>query len=258
MTFEALLKRFPGLAEADAVCWTGSTAAGWGNIHSDYDLYAFSDRTLDLPVDETMETWPGTDKSGIHWDNWMGEYENARVDLTTWPTGTLATVLKPFLDDEVEICGLSEAVLDFVYRLSVGIPLQNEQFFRDMRDLLNRSSFPRAHARTAKVWAENALTDVSGQLDAGDHPAARISARMAAFRTADACLSLHGDYCRAEKWMVRRLESKPECGIGVDEFRSMVLEGTRPGESDGDCALRVARWAQGHLVRREGEFLATS
>ncbi|MBP2707787.1 hypothetical protein JOL79_28805 [Microbispora sp. RL4-1S] len=258
MSFNSILKRFPGLAEADAVCWTGSTAIGWGNVFSDYDLFAFSDRTLELPVDETMEAWPGVDKSGIRWDNWMGEYEKARVDLTVWPTGTFAKVLQPYLDDELELCGTSEGMLAFVYRMSIAIPLKNDSFFKEARELLDRSSFRRARARTAKVWAENSLTDVAGQLDAGDQASARISARVAAFRAADACLALYGDYCHDEKWTMRRLRSKPECGIDADEFRSAVLDGARPGESDGDCALRVARWAQGHLVRLEGEFLTGS
>jgi hypothetical protein len=38
----------------------------------------------------------------------------------------------------------------------------------------------------------------------------------------------------------------------------VVLDGSRPGESDGDYALRVARWAQGHIVRLDGEFLNAS
>ncbi|WDZ86240.1 hypothetical protein [Micromonospora cathayae] len=258
MTFEGILKRFPGLAEADAVCWTGSTAIGWGNVFSDFDLFAFSDRTLELPVDETMERWPGSDKSGISWENWMGEYEKARVDLTIWSPDAFATVLQPYLDDEVELCGTSDAMLAFVYRMSIAVPLKNDDYFREMHELLARSSFRRARARTPKVWAENALTDVAGQLDAGDHASALISARVAAFRVTDACLALYGDYCHAEKWTMRRLESKPECGISVDEFRSEVLAGIRPGESDGDAALRMARWAQKHIVRLEGEFLAVS
>jgi hypothetical protein len=256
MNFDSILKRFPGLAEADAVCWTGSAAIGWGNVYSDYDLFAFSDKTLELPMDETAETWPGSDKSGISWDNWMGEYEKARVDLTVWPTGTLAAVLRPYLENQLELVGLSEAMQAFVYRMSIAVPLKNEGFFREMRELLDASSFGPARARTAKVWAENSLTDVAGQLDAGDEASARVSAQIAAVRVADACLALQGDFCHNEKWVMRRLASMPECGIGVDEYRSMVLDGARPGESDGDCALRIARWAQGHLVRLEGKFLA--
>ncbi|MFI7068840.1 hypothetical protein [Micromonospora sediminicola] len=258
LTFEGILKRFPGLAEAEAVCRTGSTAAGWGNVSSDFDLYAFSDKKLDLPVDETMEAWPGSDKSGIRWDNWMGEYEKSRVDLTVWPTDTLATVLAPYLDGEVEFCVMSQVLRDFVYRVSIGIPLKNEGYFERMREMLAKSSFRRSLARYTKAMAENALTDVGGQLDANDQMSARISAMRAAAQATDACLILHGEYCPRDKWIMRRLERKPECGIGVDEYRSVVLDGTRPGESDGDYALRVARWAQGHLIRLDGAFLTDS
>ena len=52
LSFSALLKHFPGLAQAEAVCKTGSTVAGWGNSFSNIDLYAFSDKVLDLPIDE--------------------------------------------------------------------------------------------------------------------------------------------------------------------------------------------------------------
>ena len=258
LTFDGILKRFPGLAEAEAVCLTGSTASGWGNVFSDFDLYAFSDHSLDLPMDETAETWPGVDQSGIRWDNWMGEYQESRVDLTIWPTGTLATILARYLDDEVEFCGVSYPLRDFVYRLSVGIPLKNEDYFQQMRKMLDRSSFGRSLARYSKALAENALTDLAGQLDAGDQASARISAGRVASKVADACLVLYGDYCPSDKWLLRRLERKPECGIGVDEYRSVVLDGTRPGESEGDYALRVARWAQGHIVRIEGDLLTVS
>ncbi|MGC4900446.1 hypothetical protein ACLQ2Y_14035 [Micromonospora echinospora] len=258
MTFEALLKRFPGLAEADAVCWTGSTAVGWGNVFSDFDLYAFSDRKLDLPMDETAECWPGSDKSGISWDNWMGEYQKARVDLTIWPTGAFATALKPYLENEVEFLSSGYTLEDFVYRVSIGIPLKNEAYFQEQWDLLEKSSFGRARVRWLKVGAENALTDVVGQLDAGDQDSALISARMAAFRVVDACLAMHGDYCLNEKWAMRRLRGKPECGIKVEEFQQMVLDGPRPGEANGDCALRMARWAQEHIVRLDGELMARS
>jgi hypothetical protein len=153
---------------------------------------------------------------------------------------------------------MSDVLLDFVYRLSIGIPLKNEEYFREMREMLDRSSFRRSLARSIKAWAENALTDVVGQLDAGDQASARISAGLAAARVVDACLVLHGEFCRRDKWLMRRLERKPECGIAVDEYRSTVLDGTRPGESDGDYALRVARWAQGHIVRLDGDFLTSA
>jgi hypothetical protein len=258
LSFEGILKHFPGLAEAEAVCRTGSTAAGWGNTFSDFDLYVFSDRELDLPVDETMETWPGSDPSGLRWHNWMGVYDDARIDLVVWPTNTLATALAPHLGPEVEVCTLSDFLQDFIYRLSIGIPLKNEEFFREMWDLLDRSSYRRSLARFMKGWAENCLMDVAGQLDAGDEMSARVSAGLAAAKAADACLILAGELCRREKWLLRRLERKPECGIGVQEYRSVVLNGPRPGESDGDCALRVARWAQAHLVRLDGAFLTVA
>ncbi|MGW0411009.1 hypothetical protein ACWERI_19820 [Streptomyces collinus] len=258
LSFEAILKHFPGLAEAEAVCMTGSTAAGWGNTFSDIDLYVFSDKELVLPGDETVETWPGADPSGIRWHNWMGVYDGARVDLKVWPTSTLATALERYLETEVEFCSMGDFLQDFVYRLSIGIPLKNEKFFQEMNELLDSSSYKRALARLLKADAENSLTDVAGQLDSGDFMSARVSADIAADHVADASLVLAGQLCRRRKWLLRRLEGTPECGITVDEYRSMVLDGARAGESDGDCARRVARWTQAHLVRLEDALLSAS
>ncbi|MBY8884713.1 hypothetical protein K7472_07625 [Streptomyces sp. PTM05] len=257
LSFEGLLKHFPGLTEAEAVCMTGSTAAGWGNTFSDIDLYVFSDRELDLPVDETMETWPGSDPSGVRWHNWMGVYGNARIDLKVWPTDTLGTALKAYLDDEIEFCSMGDFLQDFVYRLSIGIPLKNEKFFQEMKALLDGSSYRRSLARFLKADAENCLTDVAGQLDSKDYMTARVSAGLAAGFVADAALVLSGQLCRRKKWLLRRLESTPQCGISVDEYRTVVLGGLRPGETDADCARRVARWAQAHIVRLEDAFLST-
>lgn len=256
VSYDALLKHFPGLAEAHAICMTGSVAAGWGNTFSDIDLYVFADKELELPIDETMETWPGMDPSGLRWTNWMGTYDKARVDLKVWPTDTLSVALAPYMASEVEFCSMGDFLQDFVYRLSIGIPLKNEEFFRQMRAHLDRSSYRRALARFLKVEAENCLTDVAGQLDSGDDMTARVSAVLAAGFVADACLVLSGQICRRKKWLLRRLESTPECGIGVDEYRTTVLDGARPGESDRDCARRVARWAQAHIVRLEDAFLS--
>ena len=99
--------------------------------------------------------------------------------------------------------------------------------------------------------------DVAGQLDSGDYITARMSAVAAAGRVADACLVLAGELCRGRKWLLRRMESTPSCGITVDEYRANVLDGARPGESDADCARRVARWCQAHMVRMEDAFLTT-
>ena len=97
-----------------------------------------------------------------------------------------------------------------------------------------------------------------GQLESGDYMTARVSAELAASFTADAALILSGDLCRRKKWLLRRLENTPQCGIGVDEYRTMVLDGLRPGETERDYALRVARWTQSHIVRLEDAFLSAS
>ncbi len=256
LSFGAILERFPGIAKADAVGWTGSTAAGWGNALSDVDLFVFSDQEIALPIDETMETWPGADNSGLTWVNWMGRYGDVCVDLKVWPTEALVIILAPYSGpNQPEFCGLNYSLQDFIYRMSVAVPLKNGAYFDRMRELIDRSSYGRSLARSLKNRAENRLNDVAGQLAAGDVMSARCTAILAANAATDQCLVLAGELCRGEKWLLRRLQATPECEISVDEYRSEVMEGTRPGESEGDCALRIARWAQSQLIRAESQAL---
>lgn len=255
LSAESIFERFPALTEAEAACFTGSIAAGWGNLFSDIDIFAFSDRELVFPMDETAESWK-SDLGEISSETWMGRYGDQRVDLKVWPTNAVETVLAGFnTSPEPEFTGASPDLRDFVYRVSIGRPLINDEFFRRMRELIAGSTFARSLARTRKAGAENALMDVAGQLASGDFSTARLSALLAADYALDTCLLLAGDLCPGSKWLLRRLERTPSCGITPEEYRVQILEGAFPGESDEECALRIARWTGTQLRRVEDELL---
>ncbi|MEO6114773.1 MAG: hypothetical protein ABIP33_00150 [Pseudolysinimonas sp.] len=232
---------------------------GWGNAWSDVDFYAFADRDLNLPCDDSSETWPSTDESGIRAVHWMGRYGDVCADLQVWPTDVLERILAPFTTaPEPEFCRISDELQDFIYRMSIAAPLRNDDYFARARQLIHGSSYRRALARFTKAHAEIALTDVGGQLDSGDAMSARVTGLLAAYKAADVCLLLAGELCRKQKWLLRRIEATPECGISVDEYRTEVMGGLRPGESDADAALRLANWAQSHLIRVENEVLSVA
>lgn len=223
---------------------------------SDVDLYAFSNTELELPVDETAESWRSTDQSGVSYGNWIGRFGDVLVDLKTWPMDAVSRLLAPYLGpEEPEFCDLSENMSDFVYRMSMAVPLKNEEFFAQARRLIERSAFGRSRARGVKTLAENRLIDVAGQLASGDVMSARLTATQVAFMAADFSLILAGQLCNRPKWLMRRLQDTPECGITVEEYRNTVLDGPRDGEPEADYALRVARWAQAQLVRGEPKAL---
>lgn len=252
LSLDAVVEHFPGLADIEAIGLTGSIAAGRGNLYSDIDIYTFTDEPCELPVDESVETWDSSDKSGLKWSTWMGRYGDSRVDLKLWPTNAPEVVLAPFLDGrDPEFCEVGPGVQDFVYRLSIAKPLKGEAFFAKVQQLIAQSTYGAALARSAKLYAENRLVDAAGQLASGDHLSARLSALDAARLAADCCLVLAGDYCRSDKWLLRRLADTPAAGIDQQEYLSAVVQGARPGESDAECATRVARWAQDQLVRVE-------
>jgi hypothetical protein len=256
LTLDSILGRFPGLAAVEAIGITGSTAAGWANPYSDIDIYAFSDNECELPIDDSVETWRSEDASGLNRVNWMGRFGDALVDLKVWPFAAPRRALAGFLDgNDPELIEVSYLVQDFIYRLSVIRPLRGEAFFADTRNLIASSTYPGALARQLKVNAENRLNDVAGQLQAGDVLGARLAAMSAAGFVADCCLVLAGDLCRSEKWLLRRLERTPSCGITISEYCSMVLDGPHQGESYGDCARRIADWVRATIIRVEGAVL---
>ena len=253
----AVFAHFPGLRAAAAVCLTGSVAAGWGNPYSDIDLFAFSDAPLVLPEDETTEVWDSED-GGLRWTTWMGRFGDTRVDLKIWPTDTPQKLLEPFaVVPEPEFSDAGEFVEEFLYRLVIGRALSGEDFLRDQIAAVHASSYQRALARLLKLTAENCLTDVAGQLDAGDVSSARISAVRAAELAADAALVLAGELCRRDKWLLRRLQSTPAAGIDAEELSAVVLDGPARGEALDSYSLRVARWAQRELIRTEDAILTT-
>lgn len=259
LTPAAVLGRLPGLSRAVATCLTGSVAAGWGNTYSDIDIYAFSDTALELPNDDSSETWASQDSSGIRWMNWTGRYGDSRVDLKTLPTSAPRKALEPFTGSEPEFPDNTSTFLrDFIYRMSIARAITGEGFVEQIKVAVVTSSYRRALARALKLTAESALTDIAGQLDVGDDVSARVAAMRAASFTADCCLVMAGELCRSDKWLLRRMQAKPECGITPNEYLSEVLAGEREGESAATCAERIARWAQSHLVRIEDEVLTIS
>jgi len=258
LSYEGVLKRFPGLESVHAFGWTGSRAEGWGNALSDVDLYVFSAEQPELPVDDSAETYSRRGAEGLTWTGWNGRYDDVCVDLIVWPPDSIERLLEPYLDgNEPELCGLSEPMQDLVYRTSVAVPLSNEAFFRERQQLIRNSTYGRALARKIKMSAENALNDVAGQLAAGDDLTAVISAGLAAVNAADHCLLLAGQLCRGRKWLLRRMQAAPECGITPQEYLSVVYDRSYPGEPDAARAERVARWAQAQLIRVEDAALTS-
>lgn len=260
LSLAGILGRFPALAEAVAVGMTGSTAAGYGNVYSDIDLYVFADETPDLPDDETSETWTeGDAKTGLRNFTWMGRYGDSRVDLKVWPVEAPRVALASFLTDpEPEFCEVSGTVTDFIYRLSIARALTNGEYLSDARQLIASSAYARVLARTQKGLVENKLIDIAGQLDAGDVLSARLSAVGAAAGIAECALIMAGALgqgSKGSKWLLRRLAATPGCGITAEEYCTVVLDGRRDAESDAEYALRVAHWVRDKLIAIEPGIL---
>jgi hypothetical protein len=256
LSLAGILGRFPGLAKVPALGITGSTAAGWGNPYSDIDIYAFTDGECELPEDDSVESWRSTDPRGLNRINWIGRYDDALVDLKVWPLDAPRRALADFLDgNDPELIEISYMLQDLIYRLSISQPLIGDDFFAQTRSLIATSTYPAALARQLKVNTENRLNDVAGQLQAGDGLGARMSAMSAAGFVTDCCLVLAGNLCRSEKWLLRRLERTPACGITVSEYCSVVLDGPHPGESFTDCARRIANWVRATNIKIESAVL---
>jgi hypothetical protein len=83
---------------------------------SDLDLFAFSDTTIDLPVDESAETWTSEDRAGTTWSSWMGRYGDVLADVKIGPPDAIERILAPFLEGaEPQFCRIGEVGEDVIF-----------------------------------------------------------------------------------------------------------------------------------------------
>lgn len=238
----------PGALAAFVV---GSTARGWDNARSDYDIYV---------ITSTEQGWTSADAAlslelpSAHIEEFYAH--NRRWQVTYWLDAQVDDIFdkvswKAFESGRVTDDTLSYREEILLSRLGNCLPLFGEDWLADSLARLNASAF-RSFVVVRSLGAlENALEDALGQLEAGDLESATISTRLAFGHVIDALLESHGEYgSQLIKWRPNRFRAVAPDAIEFTRYwRIETMQDYDPAAPDAwikevlalcqDIAMRV-------------------
>jgi hypothetical protein len=210
-----------GLVPAERLCVfvSGSLTRGWGNIASDLDLYVVtaepwhlrSSRVVSVPLR------PGSIRAELAYvgkrqcdiEYWLETQVDQVLEKVSWPTAGDAMAL----GDEP-----APRELDFLERLSHGVPLEGQDWLAKRQLLLADSAVRSAAASRSLHHAQVLLEDAVGQLRADDVESAVLSARLAFGRVVDGLMATFGEYGQNAKWRARKFREVRQALLTFDEY----------------------------------------
>jgi predicted nucleotidyltransferase len=190
-----------------AVLMVGSTARGWANPKSDYDIAVISAGAqwrgsgpdIAVPLEPAVVPTEVIYVAGRRWE--LKYYLDGQVDQmfgkVTWAEFEKAGTASGLLLDQEEV---------FLERLATCVPLSGAEWLRSRREQIDGSAF-RAFVVTRSLdQADLSVEDALGQVAAGDLESAVLSARKAFGHAVDALLESLGEYGGywIPKWRARR------------------------------------------------------
>ncbi len=222
----------PGALAAFVV---GSTARGWDNARSDYDIYVISSRervrisgdvvpvSLELSRMRREEFYAHNRRWQVTY--WLDSQVDEIFEKVSWEAFEAGQVTNETLDHREEL---------LLSRLGNCLPLFGQDWLTRSLDRLNSSAF-RSFVVVRSLGAlENALEDALGQLEAGDLESATISARLAFGHAIDALLESHGEYSsQLVKWRPNRFRAAAPSAIDfVKYWRIETMQDYDPAAPD--------------------------
>ncbi|MFI7207929.1 hypothetical protein [Micromonospora aurantiaca (nom. illeg.)] len=206
----------PGALAAFVV---GSTARGWDNARSDYDVYVIASReqrtsgdvvpvSLELPWIRTEQFYARNRRWQVTY--WLDAQVDEIFDKVSWTAFESGQVTDDTLSYREEI---------LLSRLGNCLLLFGQDWLASSLARLNSSAF-RSFVVVRSLGAlEDALEDALGQLEAGDLESATISARLAFGHVIDALLESHGEYgSQLVKWRPNRFRAADPKAIEFTKY----------------------------------------
>jgi hypothetical protein len=211
------------LADHHAVLLVGSHARGWANSRSDFDIYLVSAGRWDgdgcgsisiplYPPTIQVESFyhAGRKWEIINWQDAQIEQILAKVSWDEFERGRLAAY------------PLSTREEQFLDRLATCVVLAGEEWVRGRRGQLDGSAFRSFVIARSLRYADDAVEDALGQLDAGQLDSAVISARNALGHAVDALLEQHGEYgSHSPKWRPLRFRAANPSALSFTDYWSL-------------------------------------
>jgi hypothetical protein len=182
---------------------SGSQAEGWASEGSNYNFYVVGDPPkgmrpasgYSLPSDGTQRV------PGVHFV--VGEtralIRYLRPEDVQW---AITAVRDHELRPTVEIWW---PLIEFLHRLSIGIPLHGAEYFEQLRAALDVDMLARYLTQTRAMYSESFYTDAVTRLRAGRLYDALLQGRLAFGAAVDSYTASLGETNPQEKWRHKRV-----------------------------------------------------
>ncbi|MFF2775541.1 hypothetical protein ACFVU3_11580 [Streptomyces sp. NPDC058052] len=207
-------------ANALASYLVGSTARGWDNARSDYDIYVVLDaRELpDAPNATPLPLDPPCSRSEVFFES------GKRWEVTYWLESQIEQMLAKVSWEAYEAGTVAETTLvrkeeQSLARLLISLPLTGQDWLDAARKKLAGTAFRSFTVVRSLVLADDAVEDALGQMDSGDLHSATMSARIAFGHSIDALLDGESEYgSQTPKWRPNRFRAAAPTAISFEEY----------------------------------------
>lgn len=207
-------------AETLAAYVVGSTARGWDNERSDFDIYVVLDaselpsapNTLPMPLDPPFIRSEVFFITGKRWEvtYWLSSQIDQILSKVSWEAYEAGTIAETTLVKKEELS---------LARLGNCLPLIGEDWIDKARKKLAESAFRSFTVVRSLVMADDAVEDALGQMEAGDLHSATMSARIAFGHSIDALLDGEGEYgSHTPKWRPNRFKAAAPSAISFQDY----------------------------------------
>jgi hypothetical protein len=191
---------------------SGSVVAGWGHATSDLDLF--------VVAGEPQPVVPPATALRIPAGPGVVPMLTLAVDGGTWDVKVFGAGQ---VDELVARCEgdprtrLEEAVVGFLYRLDIAVPISGEAWLRERQRRLRALPFQAMVAAQHTRRGTSLLHDAASLL-ASDPPSAVVAAREGLGCAVDGLLARYGQLSPGRKWRARRFRLARPAELSWEEY----------------------------------------
>lgn len=211
-----------GLRPADtiAVFASGSMVRGWHNPTSDLDVHVVTEQVYESSVGERayVALEPNTLEheqifvDGRRWDveYWSQSQVDQLLSKVSWES---------YADPAAPWTKASRDEIGMLQRLPYAVEAVGDGWLEQIQNRLAKSAHRTILVGTSLRVADAFVEDAVGQLEAGDHHSAVLTARMAFQNTVDALQAQHGEFGSLwPKWRARRMSLVESPVLTYDQY----------------------------------------